>query len=1012
MRDAVVVVAGEGAQRHLLGYVTPAADADRGSLRPSALREFAAARLPDYLVPTGFGVLDQLPLNANGKVDKGALPAPEIEVREAAAPPRGATEERLAQVWRLLLPQDSISGSDLSREDSFFAVGGNSLLASRLMFRIREVFGIELGMASFYETPTLAACAAAIDAAGTATGAAPAGAVAAPGIGRRDRGAYRVGGAPPAAPAPPAPPAAPAIGRRDRSAFRKAALPAAAPDAAGSGVSPELAPHLIRLTDDWAMWRTMCLRAPGFGVQLLAALGNEELADAADAVVAEDSPQARAGYAEAFPAAVRRLSVALYEAARLPELREAVAWQNRHALTTGIDVLVRRGPEPAKRNAKHRLHEALVVSYLQRYCAKNDTIGFFGPMSWAQLDEQPGIRISHVAPGFSLSERITYLEGWPVRAIMAERTKALRPWLVPRRMPFVGVDGQFLQLPLAPPVRLSAAEAAVLRLCDGQRDASEIAALLLAEGGLGLKDVDDVFAVLGGLADSHRLAWHVDIAPQDTRPERSMGAVLARVTDPAIREPAEAVLAELTAARDQVQEAAGDAEQVARAMAGLESTFTRLTGLPPTRRAGELYAGRTLVYEECLRGDAVTVGIDAFDGVRAALALVLDSARWYMATIGAVYKKVFQNIYDQRAAQLGSDVVPFTDFWLMANESMFGQPPRLIEPVVAEVGERWSAILDVPASARRVQLQAAELAERVRAAFPLLPLPWPMGLHHCPDLMIAGADAARGGRITWVLGEVHTGIVTSRYATWMKFHDDADGARAGLRHDLGGPAVWVAETAEDGGVCSRLSNVLPSPDDLRLIYAHDSCGFDPATTLMVGDCEVFSSPSGLRLRRRDGSFEGDLLEVLGDIVCGVGANKFDLVPPGEHTARVTVDDLVVSRERWTLPASEPPFAETADESERYLQVRRWAARHGMPRHVFMRFTGEHKPIYADLTSLASVDLIARALRRSRRNGGPEATVAVVEMLPALDEAWLADAQDQRYTAELRIVAVDQRKQGG
>src|SRR5262249_54214169 len=150
-------------------------------------------------------------------------------------------------------------------------------------------------------------------------------------------------------------------------------------------------------------------------------------------------------------------------------LREAVAWQNRHALTTGFDVLVRRGPEPGKRNAQHRQHEALVASYLQRYCAKNDTIGFFGPVSWSRIDDGPGIRVTHAAPGRILAARVPSREGWAVREIMASHATALRPWLVPRRMPFVGVDGTLLRLPLAPAIPLTPAEAAVMRAVDGTR---------------------------------------------------------------------------------------------------------------------------------------------------------------------------------------------------------------------------------------------------------------------------------------------------------------------------------------------------------------------------------------------------------------------------------------------------------------------------------------------------------------------------------------------------------------
>jgi Lantibiotic dehydratase, N terminus len=813
------------------------------------------------------------------------------------------------------------------------------------------------------------------------------------------------------------------IGRRDRSAYR-VAVPQAPP-----GQPSALAPHLVRLTGDWALWRTVCLRTAGFPVQLVAALADPDLARTADAVIAADTSIAhgtataaadagaaapdpaarnRAGvaYAAEFTAAARRLSAALHEAASLPALREAVAWQNRHALTTGIDALVRKGPEPGKRNARQREHEALLASYLQRYCAKNDTIGFFGPVGWSQIDDGPGIRVTHAPPGRQLAVRVTYLEGWAVRALMADHVTALRPWLVPRRMPSGRVDGTLLRLPLAPPVPMTPAEAAVMRACDGIRDAGEVAAAVLADPGAGLGEVREVFALMTRLADSHWLAWQVDVAPQDLRPERSVRAVLSRVADDSVREPAEKSLDELTTAVGELADAAGDAERVAAAMAGLEATFTRLAGVPATRRAGEFYAGRTLAYEECLRGDTVRLGADTLDGIRAALALVLDGARWFTTTCGELYARHFEEAYRQRAAALRTDAVPFADFWLSVNDALFGMPPRLLEPAMRALRERWSAILDLPPAARQVQLRAAGLRERVAAEFPAGPQPWPTAVHHSPDLMIAGADAAADGQLTWVLGEVHPSLVNMRYASWLAFHDNLAAVRAGMRHDLGGPAVWFAESEEKGGTCMRLANMLPG--DIRLVFAHDSCGYDPATILMVGDCDLIGSPAGLQVRRRDGTFERSLLEVVGDLISIGVCHGFDLVPLGAHAPRVTIDDLVVSRETWRLAATEPAFADTADESTRYLQARAWVAAHGLPRHVFLRFTGERKPIYADLTSLASINLISRSLRRSRRGAGADATLTITEMLPAPGETWLTDARGQRYTAELRMVAVDQK----
>jgi amino acid adenylation domain-containing protein len=1014
VREAVVLVRGDGAQRHLVGYVIPGDGVDPSTLRPALLREFLAYRLPEYLVPTGLAVLDRFPLNVNGKVDRAALPALERETAESASPLQSETEHRLAEAWQLLLEVEGVG-----RDDNFFALGGNSLSAARLMFRIREVFGVELPMGSFYATPSLSSCAAAIDA---ARSAASAGAGAPGAISRRSRAGYQVRTgaavaaqpteAAPATAAPiEAPPSArPGIARRDRGAFRVAAG-SAQPATERPG---ELASHLVRMTDDWALWRNLCLRAAGFPLDLLSAVGDPALAEAADAAIAAragagDLERAEAAYAGEFDAAVRRLGVALYDAARLPALREAIAWQNRHALSTGIDALVRRGPEPANRNTKHRQHEALVASYLQRYCAKNDTIGYFGPVGLSQFDDGPGIRIEHHASDSLVRERITYLEGWSIRALMAEHTEALRPWLVPRRMPFLAVEGSLLRLPLAPPVRLTPAEAAVLHACDGIRNANQVAAAVLADPATGLGAVAEVFAVLARLVESHRVVWQVDVAPQDIRPERSMRAVLAGVSDESVRAPAEEALDALVAGRNALAEAGGDPERVSAAMAELESTFTRYAKVPPTRRAGALYAGRTLAYEECLRADTVRFGGDILDGARDALGLVLDSARWFTAVCGALYARRFNEIYRERAAALGSDTVAFAEFWLLANDILFDQSLELIQPAVRGLQQRWSKILALPADQRRVERRSADIRGAVAAAFPAQPRVWPMAVHHSPDLMIAGRDAAAGGRFTFVLGEIHPSIVTTRYATWLEFHEDPAAIRAGMRHDLGRDSVFIAETAEEGGVNSRLSNILASEGDRRLVFAHDSCGYDPRTNLTVGDCEVIDSPTGLRVRRRDGSVELGLLEVVGDLLSAVLVQSFHPVPRGAHSPRITIDDLVIGREAWSFAATEPPFADTVDEQVRYAQARAWTARHDLPRHVFLRTTGERKPIYADLTSLASIDLISRALRRSRRDAGPEATLSVVEMLPTPEQAWLSDAQGRRYSAELRVVVADQKE---
>ena len=122
-------------------------------LSPEALREFLRDRLPEHMVPQDLVVLDDLPFNRSGKVDRAALPAPEDvkslqerEVRRARTP----IEELLVDVWSEVLGVERI-GVD----DSFFELGGHSLLATQLIARVREAFAIDLPLRALFEAPTV-----------------------------------------------------------------------------------------------------------------------------------------------------------------------------------------------------------------------------------------------------------------------------------------------------------------------------------------------------------------------------------------------------------------------------------------------------------------------------------------------------------------------------------------------------------------------------------------------------------------------------------------------------------------------------------------------------------------------------------------------------------------------------------------------------------------------------------------------------------------------------------------
>ncbi len=125
------------------------------------LRDRLIAALPEHMIPTGFVVLDQMPLSPNGKIDRRSLPAPQRDAYLPAhfEPPVGDTEQLLASIWQELLRVERVG-----RRDNFFGLGGHSLLAMQLIARLRSRMSIDAPMKLLFDHPTLSACAAGLDA--------------------------------------------------------------------------------------------------------------------------------------------------------------------------------------------------------------------------------------------------------------------------------------------------------------------------------------------------------------------------------------------------------------------------------------------------------------------------------------------------------------------------------------------------------------------------------------------------------------------------------------------------------------------------------------------------------------------------------------------------------------------------------------------------------------------------------------------------------------------------------
>jgi amino acid adenylation domain-containing protein len=133
---------------------------------PAVLRDYLGDRVPNYMIPSAFILIDELPLTPNGKIDIDGLPEPEwgaAGASEEFVAPRTKTERRIAEVWSAVLAVDEIGV-----RDNFFALGGHSLLAMQVVARLQDAFQVSLSLRTIFDAPTVQELAEEVERAGDA----------------------------------------------------------------------------------------------------------------------------------------------------------------------------------------------------------------------------------------------------------------------------------------------------------------------------------------------------------------------------------------------------------------------------------------------------------------------------------------------------------------------------------------------------------------------------------------------------------------------------------------------------------------------------------------------------------------------------------------------------------------------------------------------------------------------------------------------------------------------------
>lgn len=665
---------------------------------------------------------------------------------------------------------------------------------------------------------------------------------------------------------------------------------------------------------------------------------------------------------------------ALRDLASDPRFQEAVWLSSPQMFQYGLQGYLERW-HPEKRSSDVRHVERQLISYLQRFCAKNDTASFFGPLNYGDFSSDapqvlPGPGAEHIL------KREVFLSYWGVLALAdkLEADGAIQPYLQPRCSSLCSFDlpGQQVTLPGGRTSRLSLQEGQILKWIDGQRTLQEIAS--------GLQWTDEaVFAGLRRLIQSRLVTLRPEPPVTRVRPLEWLLDWVEQLPPSCPARPRWlGVLGTFKGFQDRFAEASFPERR--EILARVEEQMSALTGGQARRGGGQLYADRLLLYEECLGGvSPLALGPTFAAELQRQLAPVLDL---YAAHACAVHEQL--SAYGKALLQDGAPegVFPFLDLVGTLREKHFEAQPTPVQ-------EALVTMLRAQADRQVVEIDAATLPPLERASFRR------HVLLTSPDVMLLARDveALRAGDFRVVMAECHDTLMVWGWAT--SFHARRDH----VQHDAAAFLARVRGTHTLANVlASKRVKIVPFEYPGPTIEVATISEKPPAERIPIASVTTLLEDGKLYLQAPGwpgfSLYNGELPTLAHSLFAPPR-----IVPPqitlGKHTPRLIFQNVVLQREQWCLRREELfPGTYQGTSFELLLDTQRAARKLRLPRYLFARVAGERKPVLVDLANYFLLELLAYIVPG-------EGEVTLTEALPGPNELWLRSSIGT-YCAELRL----------
>lgn len=657
----------------------------------------------------------------------------------------------------------------------------------------------------------------------------------------------------------------------------------------------------------------------------------------------------------------KKLQEHLHVIAASASFQEAVFLSNPSFYENMLRSFLSQG-ELANTSEKRRV-ERQIYKYLQRFCAKNETTSFFGPIAYGEIaGSEDSFSIAYRTP----TQRRTMISYWALRELNRAlcRETSLRLFIPLWRSPLFHFNGTSISAPEQEAVMdISPLASRLLTLLD-QRSLSLIEASRI----LGVQTVD-VLRAAAPLLRCGALVMEIPLPRDGSDGLKKLLTYVQTIPRGEVQQIWFERLQMLNDLRTRFEQA--PLEERRQLLPRMEDLFTEWTGKPARRKAGQMYADRLILNEEASSPFSLQIGRHLAENIARRLSPALDLSAAYGARVQDEYRRQMLAVLSEHGG-----VLTFLDYASRARSdsglhSGFSPfPELLLQPERVEEVSVPADIVDFPSEGGRYTL---------------------------PDICLAApsAEALAHGQGDIILSRVHHHLMI--WGWLAVFYPDRQRFEAAS-------TFWLRNEPTAAGLVSleverRNKGFYSFPGPSLTLTALP--GEQARETIQPGQLTVYAHPSGPRLRDAEGK----------DLCLYLPLADFTAYPPfaalahplvlhapiassAAETPRIHVGSVVYQRRRWRVDLSNIKRLHGLDLA---LEVWRLKRLHGWPRFLFARSPVERKPWLFDVASPFAHELTKNMLHN-------DSMATLEEMLPQPDQLWLQDEQGQRYTSELRVQA--------